>query len=78
MIKIKIPSNPSKKLLTRRQILKKDGVYASENSFVRFVVASNVCFIIGDQCPIYVSGDFDMDTPKYYETSETIVFEKDQ
>lgn len=79
---MKVIINPSAAppLLTKREILQKEGVYASVNALssrIRFVVNRNgECFIFGDICPIYESGNFDIDndTRCYYPTNEAIVF----
>ncbi len=67
-------------LLTKREILQKEGVYASVDSIsphIRYVVNVNgECFIFGDICQIYKSAifDIDSDTRCYYPTNEAIVF----
>ncbi len=74
--------NPSSTppLLTKREILQKEGVYASVDSIfprIRYVVNCNgECFIFGDICQIYKSATFDIDsdTRRYYPTNEAIVF----
>lgn len=74
-IKVEIASKPqSQKLLSRREILKVDGIYKCEYPHLRFVINAGKCFTFGDGNPLYISGENDMDSPKYVKVDEKILF----
>ena len=71
---VEIPRAGLPKLLSRSEMLKVDGIYASDDSPCRFVTSQGSCFIFGDGCPLYTSLNFNSDHPRYFKVEEKIVF----
>lgn len=72
-VSVNIP-RPDNKLLSRSEILLKDGIYKDPQvDETRFVVTGGHCIIVGDNNPFYISGNHDMFTPRYVKTDERMV-----